>query len=281
VPPGDYSVTVDTGAGSPLEGFTNTADPDGGFDSTAAVTLTEGENNLDQDFGYEGLDLGDGPASYGTLVADGGASHFAIGPYFGAARDVETDGQPTAAADGDDLNSASDDEDGLTGGLAFTEGANASATLSYVNPAQGGPARVCGWLDPDDSGTFDAAELVSEIVNPGAGTVTLDFGTVPLAGGDRTSYARFQIGTPATTACNPGGFVPNGEVEDYVVDISERPLGSIGDTIYFDYDGNGQPDPGVPGVPGVTVALGGDLDDVAVTGPNGEYLFTGIPAGSY
>jgi hypothetical protein len=281
VPPGDYSVTVDTGAGSPLEGFTNTADPDGGFDSAAAVTLTEGEDNLDQDFGYEGLDLGDGPDSYGTLLADGGASHFAIGAYFGAARDVETDGLPTAAADGDDLNGVADDEDGLTGGLAFTEGANASATLSYVNPAQGGPARVCGWLDLDGSGTFDADELVSESVNPGAGTVMLDFGTVPAAGGDRTSYARFRIQTPAATACDPGGFVPNGEVEDYVVDISEQPLGSIGDTIYFDYDGNGQQDPGEPGVPGVTVTLGGDLDDVAVTGPNGEYLFTGVPAGSY
>ena len=280
LPAGNYTVTVDTSSGSPVNSFTNTADPDGGFNSTSTVELAAGEDNLDQNFGYEGLDLGDAPDGYETLLGTGGPPHFASGPYFGAARDVETDGQPTAAANGDDLIGVADDEDGLIGSLAFTEGANASVTLSYNNPIGGSTAQVCGWLDLDGNGAFNANELESAIVNPGAGSVTLDFGTVPAAG-NRTSYARFRIGTPATTACNPGGFVPNGEVEDYVVDITEQPLGSIGDTIYFDYNGNGQQDPGEPGVPGVTVTLGGDLDNTAVTGPNGEYLFTGLPAGSY
>jgi hypothetical protein len=33
-------------------GVTNSVDPDGGFDGLASVTLTNGEINLDTDFGY-------------------------------------------------------------------------------------------------------------------------------------------------------------------------------------------------------------------------------------
>lgn len=49
---GKYQVAVDTNS-SPLTGFTNTGDPDGGFDSKSLVTLTQAApNNLNQDFGY-------------------------------------------------------------------------------------------------------------------------------------------------------------------------------------------------------------------------------------
>ena len=48
LPAGDYTVTV-----TPPAGATNTGDPDGGFDSTADLTLGDGESNLDQDFGYQ------------------------------------------------------------------------------------------------------------------------------------------------------------------------------------------------------------------------------------
>jgi len=51
LPPGNYVVTVDTSTGA-LPGLTNTVDPDGGVNSTSAVTLAEGVNNLDQDFAY-------------------------------------------------------------------------------------------------------------------------------------------------------------------------------------------------------------------------------------
>ena len=121
LPAGSYSVTVDTGSGSPVNGFFNSGDPDGGNDSTSVVTLTEGEDNLNQDFGYEGLDLGDAPDSYLTLLASGGPSHFPVGPTLGTVRDLDADGQPTADADGDDTNGQPNDEDGVSGGLSFTE----------------------------------------------------------------------------------------------------------------------------------------------------------------
>ena len=49
LPPGNYTVTVV----NPPAGHTNTADPDGGFDDTSDLSLALGEDNLDQDFGYQ------------------------------------------------------------------------------------------------------------------------------------------------------------------------------------------------------------------------------------
>ncbi|MFC6340904.1 SdrD B-like domain-containing protein, partial [Nocardioides hankookensis] len=58
LPAGDYRVTV-TQADLP-EGVHPTADPDGGDDSTSALTLAGGASNLDQDFGYVGdSEIGD------------------------------------------------------------------------------------------------------------------------------------------------------------------------------------------------------------------------------
>ncbi|PIE31293.1 MAG: hypothetical protein CSA55_06040, partial [Ilumatobacter coccineus] len=47
---GDYTITVDPN--TLPAGVVQTADPDGGNDNTASLTLGAGEDNLDQDFGY-------------------------------------------------------------------------------------------------------------------------------------------------------------------------------------------------------------------------------------
>ena len=49
-----------------------------------------------------GLDFGDAPDPYPTLLVNDGARHAAIGPRLGISRDVEIDGQPNADATGDD-----------------------------------------------------------------------------------------------------------------------------------------------------------------------------------
>ncbi|MBU1453834.1 MAG: carboxypeptidase regulatory-like domain-containing protein, partial [Proteobacteria bacterium] len=59
---GDYTVEVDS---STLPaGLSNSFDPDGGSDSTSALTLGNGEINLDQDFGY----VANTPGSIGNFV---------------------------------------------------------------------------------------------------------------------------------------------------------------------------------------------------------------------
>jgi len=75
-------------------------------------------------------------------------------------------------------------------------------------------------------------------------------------------------------------------------DFGYRGTASIGDTIWWDMNGDGVLDVGEPGIPGVEVTLtyGGvdgiigtsdDLTFTAITDPNGNYIFTDLPEGNY
>ena len=64
--------------------------------------------------------------------------------------------------------------------------------------------------------------------------------------------------------------------------IKEPALGTIGDTVWLDLDGDGVQDADEDGIDGVTVVLSGPGGEVtAVTGPDGHYLFPDLPAGDY
>ena len=72
-------------------------------------------------------------------------------------------------------------------------------------------------------------------------------------------------------------------------DFGYQQTGAIGDTIWYDADGDGVQDPGEPGLANVQVTLVGDLDGdgvaddtlTTVTDGDGNYLFDRLPAGSY
>ncbi|MDH7485255.1 MAG: C25 family cysteine peptidase, partial [Anaerolineae bacterium] len=55
---------------------------------------------------------------------------------------------------------------------------------------------------------------------------------------------------------------------------------AIGDFVWWDINGNGQQDPGEPGIPGVDVVLSDNLL-VSTTDANGFYTFANVPAGMY
>lgn len=59
------------------------------------------------------------------------------------------------------------------------------------------------------------------------------------------------------------------------------PTGEIGDFVWYDVNGNGVQELGEPGLPGVTVTLGGAASASTTTDANGAYLFSGLAAGSY
>lgn len=58
-------------------------------------------------------------------------------------------------------------------------------------------------------------------------------------------------------------------------------LGSIGDTVWFDTDGDGLLSAGESGIPGITVTLGGPIVANTTTDVNGTYTFGDLPAGDY
>ncbi|WP_313915898.1 GEVED domain-containing protein [Tahibacter sp.] len=245
-------------AGGPLAGFTRTVANTGGVirDSNGvAVTVggggpsgtgfvatvgQPGRNDHTIDFGFGLLDLGDlpdmgagsGVGNYSTLLADNGAAHGIIpGLQMGATVDGEADGQPNAAASGDDTAGAPDDEDGVTvADLSLRVAAAPTVRVNATNTS-GAAAQLCGFIDFNGDGDFlDAGESAAAVAVPnGSNNVqfNLVFGTVP-AGSAAASYARFRL-SDTIAACSAVGTVGNGEVEDYPVGITALDFGDLPD----------------------------------------------------
>ncbi len=125
------------------------------------------------------MDLGDLPDSYQTLLASDGARHVidtSVDVRLGENVDTETDGQPGAAADSDDLQTV-DDEDGVSlpdSTLGEGDPAVYTATVTATNDnGNGDAAFVCGWFDMDQNGAFDnTANTSTSASDPGFGAAT-------------------------------------------------------------------------------------------------------------
>jgi large repetitive protein len=179
-----------------------------------------------------GTDFGDAPASYSTQGA-GAASHVVnpLSPLMlGSCVDTEPDGQPSAGADGDDngvgtsrIGSCVDDEDGV----AFLTPLAACQT-AQVTVTASGPAKLDAWVDFNNDGDFnDAGEQVfaSQTLTAGANALTFN---VPCAAVSATTYSRFRLSSAG--GLGPAGAAPDGEVEDYAVNVGVVDFGDAPDT---------------------------------------------------
>lgn len=247
------------------------------------------------------FDLGDlpdsasgvGPSNYETLRANGGARHRIIaGLQLGASVDQEGDGQPNAAANGDDTaGPLADDEDGVTlQSLGYELGSLARVNVNATN-GEATAATVCGFIDWNADGDFaDTNESASVSVPTGttATNFVLNFGLAPLDAAAST-YGRFRISTDA--GCAATGEASNGEVEDYVVITTTNGALSLGDLVFEDLNNNGLVDSGEPGISNVAVSLYQDEDQncapdgAAINSTNtdasGNYLFIDLVPGFY
>lgn len=111
-------------------------------------------------------------------------------------------------------------------------------------------------------------------------TLTPPAGTAPTFDADgtttpNTSEVTLTAGPGATNDAQYFGLTGTGQV--------------VGDTIFFDEDGDGLHDPGESGIPGLTVQIDIDLDgdgtpDISTTtttDQDGNYVFPNIPAGTH
>ena len=165
------------------------------------------------------LDWGDAPDKpYPTLAVNNGAVHLiANGLYLGTTVDPEADGQPHALALGDD-NDGNDDDDGVffsslqQGTMAQV--AIVASTKGYIN----------AWIDFDMSGSWDPGEQI--IINSPvvAGPNLFNF-AIPSSSAVGRTAARIRFNS--TGGLGPTGFAPDGEVEDYVVEIKQGNGGNI------------------------------------------------------
>ncbi|MGQ0699247.1 MAG: choice-of-anchor Q domain-containing protein, partial [Panacagrimonas sp.] len=176
-------------------------------------------------FEFALLELGDAPASYGTLLADNGPVHaYPASPGLGFSKDNESDGQPSAAADGDDSTNT-DDEQGVTTPLSFTLGQNGISLPVSTN----GSGFLSAWLDINGDGDFDDAIDVLTLDAPLNSGFMLTF-NLPANASAGTSYLRLRVCTELGSCNTPRGVAKDGEVEDFVVTLLPRPSFLLGVT---------------------------------------------------
>src|SRR6185503_8893832 len=159
------------------------------------------------------MDFGDAPdPSFPVLLANNGARHrIAPGVRLGSLLDFEPDGQPGAAATGDNLNGQAD-EDGVSFLTPVRVGQ--SASVSVVASTNG---VLSAWLDFNRKGSWaEAGEQIFTNVVLVAGANALQF-VVPASAVSGNSYARFRFSTVGGLSFV--GEADNGEVEDYAVAV--------------------------------------------------------------
>jgi len=268
-----------------------------GYTDSAYLTVAVAADITNMDFAYasqKAYDYGDLPDSYQTLLADGARHIVPLTPtlVLGQGVDAEQNGVPSAGADGDDL-AGTDDEDGVIQIVDSvwrigTGGGSVEVTVGA------GSGWLTGYIDFNGDGNFtDAGELVidtavSSTGGNGSGVYTNVF-TVPAGTFSTTSstplYARFRLfpEPPLFPELAYAGTAANGEVEDYLWHLA-----GLGDTVWYDHNGDGVQDAGEPPIPGVRVFA--DLNDdgiwqtaepAATTDENGRYGIGGLIPGTY
>ena len=202
------------------------ADLDGDTD-TDLLTVEQGEDIVamfENRSPLPQLDFGDAPPPYPTLLADNGPRH-GIGPLFlGTNIDSESNGQPDPNATGDDVDSGSNDEDGVT----FTGlDAGETGTLRVV-VSQANAGFVTAWVDFNQDGDWDDAG--EQIASGQAVTQTSqDFAfAVPADALAGDTVARVRLGSSGSPLATTG-LAADGEVEDHLVTVRRTPVVSVND----------------------------------------------------
>jgi hypothetical protein len=167
-----------------------------------------------------GLDFGDAPdPNYPTLLANDGARHYILGPWFGLAGDDAPDpdpnGQPDLTASGDD-NDGNDDEDGVSISLVHDKAIQCTVNVS------GGGGIVEIWIDYNGDGDWnDPCEMVHNAwLADGSHGIWI---TAPQSAILGFTYARCRISSAGTGS--PAGLGADGEVEDHRIQITATDFG--------------------------------------------------------
>jgi len=170
----------------------------------------------------------------------------------------------------------------ITNGVSINLGAAENITCTVTNTFV--PPKITvtkavnntggGTMNPDD---FQLHVQSQNFTDNGTGTeITLTPGAYNVTEDDYTpAYVTTFSGNCTGTAA--GGDVLTCTVTNTFVPTA---ICSIGNTLFWDINGNGKQDPGEPGIPGVQANLyrEGSLEFVTstFTGPYGEYRFTGL-----
>ena len=248
LPEGSYTVTVDTGTLPP--GVNPTFDDDGGDDHTSAEDLAPGEDNLDQDFGYEQPEAG-----IQLIKTAGGAPN-------GAVHTINAPGPVTYTYEirnigGTHLSDIVITDDAGTPGDALDD-----VTLTAAQcPLLAGPLAPAGAVTcTTDIVVNDSVTNIAEVTGNPTEENGTDIPSLPdPTDEDEAIVELLQLSLGDTVWEDPDN---NG-----VQDPGESGIPGVEVSLWIDTDGDGLPD----------VDTG--MDDT--TDGNGNYLFEGLAPGDY
>ncbi|MFV0258306.1 MAG: GEVED domain-containing protein, partial [Acidimicrobiales bacterium] len=165
-------------------------------------------------------DYGDAPAGYDQ----GNAARATLTSYTlgatateDASNDANLATSPVAST-----NAYGDADDAFGGGpadvITYPGASTYSVTVPVTHTSLSRSFNVCGWIDFNRDGTFQAAERACSGSRPaGATSATLNFG-VPAGAATASTFMRLRIGEPSDTAVtSPTGVQAVGEVEDWPI----------------------------------------------------------------
>lgn len=182
-----------------------------GIADTDVALLSIGELNVD---------FGDAPeAGYPTRWASDGAWHGVVPDFhLGAAVDSDFDGQPDAAADGDDSDGV-DDEDGVVLVDPLIPGQTSQIVVTASDFGH-----VTGWIDFNGDGVWSTPEefVVGTGVLPGENVIDVSVPSTAISG---ETFMRFRFAS--SFVMQPSGGAEDGEVEDYRVYVFQ-PIEELG-----------------------------------------------------
>lgn len=162
----------------------------------------------------DNTDFGDAPDSYQTSYAALGARHGISGLTLGLSVDGESEAYlpPLSDDSADGLN----DDDGVAFPVPLQVGQTSMVQVTVTGASA--DSVLNGWIDWDRDGQFDSSEqiITDRSVIDGTASVFFDAPTWAQSG---ETWARFRLSN--TSGIGPSGGVPEGEVEDYRVDITE------------------------------------------------------------
>ncbi|VEP17875.1 conserved hypothetical protein [Hyella patelloides LEGE 07179] len=240
------SIPGDITAGDTFARFRLSTDTTGFDTSTPTGLADDGEVEdyqitIDQLFDYgdaPDTSSGTGTGDYQTTTTNSAidAPNHAITPGLSLGGTIDADDgtlqNPDASADDNSDTGSVDDEDGVTltnSGIFESDDGSYSVTVNVTN-TNSQNVTVVGWVDFDQSGTFDADEAVSAS-GVLTGDQTLTWSSFPddvVAG---NTFARFRLSTDSTlSASTPTGSMSDGEIEDYEVTINGVDYGDAPDT---------------------------------------------------
>ncbi|MGB7327742.1 MAG: GEVED domain-containing protein [Rubripirellula sp.] len=161
-------------------------------------------------------DRGDAPQAYPVTIADDGARHEIGDLFLGAGVSPDDDGKPSQAADADDL------DDGvrfITDIVALDDPLGDDTSIGGVLVTASAAGLLDAWIDFNRDGDWDdLGEQFATSVSVPAGTTSVSV-PVPSIAKVGETFARFRLSSTGGLAVT--GSAPDGEVEDYRINILE------------------------------------------------------------